>query len=104
MASALTQQLDRLTGTEGSHATDIRGLTLFRLHRPSEPTPGVIEPSLCVIAQGQKHVRLGEEVFVYDPQQFLLVAADVPIAARVTQASPTAPYLSLSIRLDQATR
>src|SRR6267154_797086 len=41
------------------------GLTLFRVSTPTEPVYGVSESSFCVIAQGAKHVMLGEDRFRY---------------------------------------
>ena len=37
------------------------GLTLFRVSTPTEPVYGVSESSFCVVAQGAKHVMLGED-------------------------------------------
>lgn len=102
MAAQLAQTLEKLTSGDGSHATEIPGLLLHRLSAPSLPTPGILCASLCVVAQGAKEVRLGDEVYRYDPEQFLLVAAQMPIESQVITASRSAPYLSLSLELDQA--
>lgn len=102
MPTQLAHTLEQLTSGDGSHATDIPGLLLHRLSAPSLPTPGILCASLCVVAQGAKEVRLGDGVYRYDPEQFLLVAAHMPIESQVITASRTAPYLSLSLELDQA--
>jgi AraC-like DNA-binding protein len=102
MATQLAETLEQLTSGDGSHATEIPGLLLHRLSAPSLPTPGILCASLCVVAQGAKEVRLGDGVYRYDPEQFLLVAAHMPIESQVITASRNAPYLSLSLELDQA--
>jgi AraC-type transcriptional regulator N-terminus len=46
------------------------GLTLYRASAPTEPVYGVSCSCFCVIAQGGKHVMLGEDRFRYDPNHF----------------------------------
>jgi AraC-like DNA-binding protein len=60
------------------------------------------EPSLCLVAQGAKEVLLADEVYRLDPAQLLLVSVDLPVAARVVEASPSWPYLAVRIALDPA--
>lgn len=98
----LAELIERFAVVDGVHETAIRELTLFRLSKPSEPTPVFYEPAVCVIAQGRKRVLLGDEAYVYDPAHWLLVAADLPLAGEVIQASSRAPYLSLRVDLDMA--
>jgi len=102
MPTQLAHIIEQLTSGDGSHATEISGLLLHRLSAPSLPTPGILCASLCVVAQGAKEVRLGDGVYRYDSEQFLLVAAHMPIESQVITASRSAPYLSLSLELDQA--
>lgn len=75
------------------------------LRRASEPTPlghGTSYPSLCVIAQGSKEILLGENRYLYNSTHYLIAAASLPIATRITEASPERPYLGLVLRLDPA--
>ena len=74
------------------------------LHRSSS-TPkdhGVSSPALCVIAQGEKEVLLGDELYRYDADRYLVTAAALPTASRVTEASEERPYLGLVLDLDPA--
>lgn len=96
----LATLIERNTGRDGAHATDIPALSLFRASAPSEQTKVVYEPALCVIARGRKRVILADEVYDYDPAHFLLVSVDLPIVGQVIEASPAEPYLSLRIDLD----
>ncbi|HWS95902.1 MAG TPA: AraC family transcriptional regulator [Candidatus Methylomirabilis sp.] len=57
-------------------------------------------PSLCVIAQGAKTVIVGQEVYQYDPSRMIVFSVALPVAAQVTQASYSQPYLSLKLDLD----
>jgi AraC-like DNA-binding protein len=62
----------------------------------------VYVPSLCVVAQGSKEVLLADETYRYDPAQCLLVSVDLPVSARVVEASPARPCLMLRVTLDTA--
>jgi AraC-like DNA-binding protein len=62
----------------------------------------VYEPSLCVVAQGAKEVLLADETYRLDPAGSLLVSVDLPVAARVVEASPRRPYLAVRLALDPA--
>jgi AraC-like DNA-binding protein len=77
----------------------------LRLLRQSSPTPkdhGVSSPALCVIAQGSKEVLLGDDLYRYDANHYLITAAALPTATRVTEASEERPYLGLVLGLDPA--
>ena len=77
----------------------------LRLLRRSSPTPkdhGVSSPALCVIAQGSKEVLLGDECYRYDANHYLITAAALPTASRVTEASEERPYLGVVLGLDPA--
>ncbi|MET0391150.1 MAG: AraC family transcriptional regulator [Polyangiales bacterium] len=102
MTTTLTALLERLSGENGAHPTDIPELTVYRATEPSTPSPCIAPASLCVIAQGSKLVQLGDATYRYDPDHFLLVSAALPIAAHVIDATATKPYLSLSLTLDPA--
>jgi AraC-like DNA-binding protein len=62
----------------------------------------VLEPSLCVIAQGSKEVLLGESRYRYDPAHYLLATVELPYVSQVLEASKERPYLSLRLELAPA--
>src|SRR5918998_1029864 len=75
----------------------------LRLLRQSSPTPkdhGVSSPAFCVIAQGSKEVLLGDDCYRYDADRYLITAAALPTATRVTEASEERPYLGVVLGLD----
>src|SRR5271165_5259940 len=78
------------------------GLTLFRVSTPTEPVYGVSESSFCVIAQGAKHVMLGEDRFRYDPNHYLISTVGLPTISQIDVASSEEPYLGLRLILDPA--
>ncbi|HYK05319.1 MAG TPA: AraC family transcriptional regulator [Thermoanaerobaculia bacterium] len=77
------------------------GVYAIRLSRiNTELTHGVVRPAMCIVAQGAKSVMIGEDVFEYEASQIAVYSVDVPVAAQVTRASHTEPYLTLKIDLD----
>jgi AraC-like DNA-binding protein len=78
------------------------GLTLFRVSTPTEPVYGVSESSFCVIAQGAKHVILGEDRFRYDPHHYLISTVGLPTISQIEVASSEQPYLGLRLILEPA--
>jgi AraC-like DNA-binding protein len=55
---------------------------------------------LCVVAQGSKEFFLNDERYVYDPDNYLIVTAELPLVGQVLGASNEKPYLSLLLDLD----
>lgn len=80
----------------------IEGLTLLRSSSTAETVHGVVQPSLCVIAQGSKEIFLGDERFQYDPYTYLLATIEVPVIGRVLEASEEEPYFAIALALDAA--
>ncbi len=98
----LAAAIDRHTDAEGVYDTIVPGLSLYRSSATSEHDPVVYEPSLVIVAQGSKEVLLAGEAYRYDPAQSLLVSVDLPVTARVVEASPKHPCLVVRIALDVA--
>ncbi|WP_242416882.1 AraC family transcriptional regulator [Sphingomonas panni] len=83
--------------------TPIDGLLLTRAETPSGIIRSVYRPSFCLVVQGAKTTMLGETPYRYAAGQCLLASVDLPVTARITQASHEAPYLALSLAIDPAT-
>src|SRR5215203_3098892 len=97
----LAERLARAIG-EGRSIQPWQGLLLYRATAPTELGHGVSTPAFCVIAQGSKEVLLGDELYRYDPNHYLITTAALPVAGRVTEASEERPYLGVVLRLDPA--
>ena len=100
MRAELAAQIERLTGTDGAHATAIPRLMLARVSQSHHPVHAVYEPAFCVLAQGSKRVLLANEVYIYDSSNYLVVGQNLPVASQVLDASPEAPYLGLRLDFD----
>lgn len=96
----LVQLVSRFAPTDGLHETTIAGLHLIRAGAPAQPLPAVYEPGLCVVVQGRKRARLGDEVIAYDPGHYLLISVTMLPLAHVVEASADEPYLCIRIAVD----
>jgi AraC-like DNA-binding protein len=100
LCAELASLLQRRTGSDGGHETAIPALALWRYSHPTELTPGIQQPAVYVVVQGRKHVELGGKTYVYDPSQYLAVSLELPVVSRVVEATPEAPYLCMTLRID----
>ena len=78
------------------------GLRLLCASSPTELGHGVSFPAFCMVAQGSKEVLLGDDLYRYDANNYLITAASLPIASRITEASEERPYLGVVLGLDPA--
>lgn len=101
--SELARLIDRSANSDGIHATAVPRLFVIRSSRPTLPLHAVYEPAVCIIAQGSKQAILGDSVFTYDRDKYLVISVDVPVIGRIVEASDAEPYLSLKLDLDVAT-
>src|SRR6476660_5481750 len=76
------------------------GFRLSRASSPSEPVQSVYPPSFCFVAQGSKRALLGEEVFRYDPEHYMIYTVDLPLIFQVAEASAERPYLGFQLDLE----
>jgi hypothetical protein len=94
----LVERIARAMREDGT-TQPLQGLHLSRSSLPLKPLHSVLEPSLCVIAQGSKEVLLGDSRYRYDPSQYLLATVELPRVSQVLEASKERPYLSLRLEL-----
>jgi AraC-like DNA-binding protein len=86
---------------DGSFELKIPGAHAIRRSRTNaELVHGVQLSALCIVAQGAKSVMLGRDVFEYDAMRMIAFSVDVPVASRITRASPAEPFLCLRLDLD----
>ncbi|NTW56105.1 MAG: AraC family transcriptional regulator [Chlorobiaceae bacterium] len=96
----LAEKIARLTVNGSLSATALPELSLFRSESPTGPVSYLHGPSICLIAQGEKTVMLGDEVYRYDENHFLITSLGLPVMAQVTRATPAEPYLGMTLRFD----
>lgn len=90
------------TDTLMGRATDIVGLYVHRQTQPSRFEAVVYNPVICLNLQGCKEVTIGDRSVISGTGESLIVSHDLPVMARVIEASPQHPYLAIIIGLDIA--
>ncbi len=98
----LADRIARNVPGDGLHASVVPAVALIQASEPSQPLPTVYHPSLCVVVQGRKRALLGDEVYVYDPLNYLVVSMTLPMVGQIVEASAEHPYLCLRIDIDPA--
>ena len=99
--------LEELQGNILRHAaapvtqTAIAGLTLYHADCEVPSSAQLIyTPMVCLMAQGEKKVFLGDSVFRYTPSTYLISSVDLPVTGMVCNLEPGRPYLALSLAID----
>jgi hypothetical protein len=87
-------------GAAGVATTPIPGLMTLTSLAPTEIAHDILRPLVCLVVQGGKHVTQGGRDFAFSAGDSLIITADVPVASRITEASPARPYYSLVLELD----
>lgn len=96
----LAQRIARWATTPHNTQTAVTDLIFHRWTQPTDPMSYMLSTNICLIGQGAKRVMLGDEMYLYDSQHFLLSSLDLPVVAQITDASPQKPYLGMTLHLD----
>ncbi len=99
LRAELARKIALHIGPADDRITAIPGLALHRRTTPTAPCSATYEASVVVIAQGRKQVDLGGSTFIYDPSRYLLTSVDLPVVARVVEASEQMPCLAMALKL-----
>ena len=86
---------------DGVFEMSVPGLCVSRLSKIDGSCVHALRlPCLSIIAQGAKTVIVGQEAFEYDASRMIVYSVALPVAAQVTRASHSEPYLALRVDLD----
>lgn len=91
--------LDRHARADGT--TPIENVLIGReeSHEPSASMTGTV---MALIAQGAKHLALGEHVYEYGVGQYLVASVDLPVTGHFIDAGPERPALGFGLLLQPA--
>lgn len=96
----LTQAIGSRLKVPGDSPMPIPGLGFYRREQPATPVVCMVEPSIVLVAQGEKQLWVGGEGYPYDTSRFLVTSLDIPANSEVLVASPARPCLGLTFKLD----
>jgi AraC-like DNA-binding protein len=99
----MVELLGTLSPAEGYTQSCLDGVRFMRANGPMPRRPVMYEPCIVIVCQGRKRCYLGDAVFVYDAQQFLVLSVPMPFESETTDASEEKPLLGISIRVDLTT-
>jgi len=89
----------RYCKSPGTHPTPMPGLFVIRRDKPTDATPGMYNPVVCFVLQGEKDVWTGSKVYRYNSTNYLVSCMDIPATAQVVAASPKQPFICLKLEL-----
>lgn len=101
-ANRMTELLNSLVSDEGVVQDIIEKVDLFRITASTPRLPQTYEPGIIILAQGQKRIFIGDEVFIYDPLNYLVLSVPMPLECETT-ASYEKPLLGIKIKVDATT-
>jgi AraC-like DNA-binding protein len=80
--------------------TDLPWLSLIRRPKPTPVGRGILQPSVCLLVQGEKEMLVGRQVLNYGPGSYVQAGVSMPASGQVKRASATAPYFGIRVDLD----
>ena len=98
----MVELLESLGTREGFSPTGLEGVQVIKNIRTQPRSPAVYNPSVVIVAQGQKKGYLGDRTYTYDPDNYLTLSVLLPFECEIVRASEDNPFLALSIGVDIA--
>lgn len=95
----LVELLEPLAVKEWFTKSALRNVRFFRSNQYMPRSPWVYEPNIVIVAQGRKLGYLGDEVYTYDPYNYLVLSVPLPLECE-TMGSPDEPLLAVYISVD----
>ncbi|GGI95208.1 AraC family transcriptional regulator [Streptomyces brasiliensis] len=100
-----SDRLDELRALLARHVrpdwtTAIDGVLISKVDRSDPPSPSMSGTVLAVIAQGAKHLALGDRVYEYHAGQYLVASVDLPVTGHFVGATPEHPALGFGLTLE----
>ena len=91
--------LRALAPQEGYNLTAIPGVRILRSDRALSRTPVLYDPGIVIVCQGRKRGYFGDQLFLYDQEHYLAIAAPVPFTME-SDGTPEQPLLAIYMHLD----
>ncbi|WP_118180233.1 AraC family transcriptional regulator [Paraburkholderia phosphatilytica] len=95
----MVELLATLAPGEGMRASPLEGVQFLRANHAMPRRPVMYEPCIVIVCQGRKRGYLGDQAWLYDAQQYLVLSVPLPFECE-TEASEEEPFLGISIRTD----
>lgn len=97
----LVRLISALAPGDGIYSQPIPGVYVSRYSSADADTIKTFySASLIIVVQGAKRITIGQELYDFDKTQMILLPVALPVAMRLTEASPSEPYLGVKLELD----
>ena len=80
--------------------TALPWLELIRRRAPTAIGRGMLEPSMCLMLQGEKQMLVGERVLRYGAGCYVQAGMTIPVSGQVVRATEAEPYYGIRVDLD----
>ncbi|WP_238110984.1 AraC family transcriptional regulator [Yoonia sp. I 8.24] len=87
---------------KGRSENQLEAAHVFRREHVSAFEAALYNPFICLILQGRKEIHIGQRSVSLSPGDAFLVSHDLPVTAKILEASQEVPYRALVFSLDLA--
>lgn len=79
--------------------SDIKGVKLVRRDKEYSSKPQIYNPEIIILAQGEKHVYVGNNKYDYDKNNYFVITVPLPVVCEAV-IKPGEPMLGIVIEID----
>ncbi|MFP5222560.1 MAG: AraC family transcriptional regulator N-terminal domain-containing protein [Acidobacteriota bacterium] len=98
---SIAEMMATLATQEGMTQTEVPGVRLYKTSRDIPRAPLLYRQGVIIVGQGAKRIYLGDEVYIYDPDHYLVLSVPLPAECEAT-VSADEPLLSVAVDIDMA--
>lgn len=102
LLAAVTAYVEARGGGQGLFPTPMSGVNIIRSFQDMMPMRRIYRPSLCVVLQGAKQILFGQDTLDYGAMECLVVSMELPATGRIAKASPSEPFIGITIDFNVA--
>ncbi len=98
----MVELLEQLLPEESVVSTSINGVKLYRVDNSYNRKPASYDSEIIIIAQGEKRLYLGDNVYNYNPSRYLVLPVPLPVECEAI-VSPDGPLFGITVKVDPLT-
>jgi AraC-like DNA-binding protein len=91
--------MEKIAPLNGSNATNLPGTAIYKEIQHRGRSPFLYSQGIVLIGQGAKRLYLGNTLYEYDPETYLVVSVPIPAECEIL-ASKEEPMLALIVDID----
>ncbi len=99
MMDEIAGLMARLANAEGLNETFVPGVGIYKASESQPRQPICYQQGILIVGQGSKRVFLGDRVYHYNPENYLVLTVPIPAECE-SYATPEEPVLLLTVDID----